>query len=329
MPQLGDGLPHLGGLRPVGVVFQEFLEHVGGFTPLAAAQMNLGQQKLGMGEVGRIDLARALEILLGEIHAAQPEIGLAKLRVGQGVVGAGEHGAQVVVGGFIELVHGHQHASEVDQGLEGRRVLLERLAETFLGAVELARLVGDGSQLVPRHRELRRYGDGVFEALGGGLGIVPLKVLLGLLVLAQGRVRNGQLGSRDGVPAQGGGEFEVGILQIEGEGNPAAGVGRGGADFHRAARFSTPCNEHGDGVIVGAEILEAEPAGGVTHGGGSEGIAGAEQRDGSPPWRPELAGKLEERVGRESRHCQYREQQKPKHASIRLYRPWRRRSCRR
>jgi hypothetical protein len=53
------------------VVPQEFLEHVGGFAALAAAKMNLGQHKLGMGEVRRIDLARALKILLSEVHALE------------------------------------------------------------------------------------------------------------------------------------------------------------------------------------------------------------------------------------------------------------------
>jgi len=76
----------------IGVVFQEFVEHAGGFAALAAAQVDLGQQKLGMGEVRGIDLACALEVLFGEVHASQPEIGLAELRVCQGVVGAREHG---------------------------------------------------------------------------------------------------------------------------------------------------------------------------------------------------------------------------------------------
>jgi len=61
------------GLRPVGVILEEFLEDVGSFAPLAAAQVDLGQQKLGMGEVGRIDLARSLEILLARSIRPSPK----------------------------------------------------------------------------------------------------------------------------------------------------------------------------------------------------------------------------------------------------------------
>jgi len=44
-------------------------------------------------------------------------------------------------------------------------------------------------RLIPGYGELRVYLDSGLEALGGGSGIVPFKVLLRLLVLAQGRVR--------------------------------------------------------------------------------------------------------------------------------------------
>jgi hypothetical protein len=147
---------------------------------------------------------------------------------------------------------------------------------TFLGSVEFARLVGNGSQFVPGRGEPRGHLDGVLEALHGGIEIVPLEVLLRLQVFVQGGLRNGQLGGRDGVLGYGGGEIEVGILQIEGEGNPPVGVGGGGTHFHRAARFSAPRDEHGDGVIVGAEFLEAEAAGDVAESNGGEGVLGAE-----------------------------------------------------
>ena len=120
------------------------------------------------------------------------------------------------------------------------------------------------------------YLDGVFEAFHGGIGMAPFKVLLGLLVLAQSGVRNGQLAGRDGVLACGAGGFEVGISQIDGEGNPPVGVGCGGAHFHRAPRLSAARDEHGDGIIVWPEFLEGEAAGGVGDGCGGEGMIGAE-----------------------------------------------------
>ena len=157
-------------------------------------------------------------------------------------------------------------------------------------------------------------------ALGGGIGVAPFEILLGLLVLAQSGVRNGQLADGDGVLGNGAGGLEVGILQIEGERNPPVGTGRGGTYFHRSARFPAARDEDGDGVIVGLEILEGEAAGGVALGGGGEGTPGGEYGDGGAAGRQELTGKVEERVGSEGRRCEHRGQEKTKHAPIRLYR---------
>jgi len=56
----------------------------------------------------------------------------------------------------------------------------------------------------------------------------------------------------------GAGGFEVGIFQIEGEGDPPVGVGGGGAHFHGAASFPTAGDEDGDGVIVGRRFLKVK-----------------------------------------------------------------------
>ena len=129
--QFGDSLAHFDGLRPIGVVAEEILEVGGGGAALAAPQVNLGQEQLGMREVRRIELARPLEIFERQIEVTNLEIGLAELRVSQGIVAPSENGADIVIERVVKAVHGDQHATQVYQRLVRFRFLLKGLPRQF------------------------------------------------------------------------------------------------------------------------------------------------------------------------------------------------------
>src|ERR1017187_5628578 len=91
LPELADLLAHFGGLGPVRMVLEEIFEIVGGGGAIAAPEMDLRQEKLGVREMRRIDFARRDEVLLGQLHLPQLEVSHAELRVGQRIPWTDQH----------------------------------------------------------------------------------------------------------------------------------------------------------------------------------------------------------------------------------------------
>jgi len=86
---------------------QECLCHNG--VAIAAPEVDFGQEKLGVGKMGGIDLPRGNEVLFGQIPLAQPKVGHAELRVGQGIGGTDQHGIHVVLPGLVKVVQVDHH----------------------------------------------------------------------------------------------------------------------------------------------------------------------------------------------------------------------------
>ena len=58
----------------IGVMFQKLFQHESGFALLASPQMDLGEKKLGVREVRRIERPRALQVLHGGIELPEFEV---------------------------------------------------------------------------------------------------------------------------------------------------------------------------------------------------------------------------------------------------------------
>src|SRR5690242_7135215 len=85
--QLANSLSHSLRLGPVGMMRQKILQRIRCSDWVTSADVNLGQDQLGVGKVRRIDSAGLLQMFDREVELAQQEISHAQLRVRKRVVG--------------------------------------------------------------------------------------------------------------------------------------------------------------------------------------------------------------------------------------------------
>ena len=169
-----------------------------------------------MRKVRRVELARPLQVH-GGVELPQFGIRHAELRVGQRVVGTRQRGVNVHLQRFIQLVQRDQHAAQIDQRFVRRGVLPQRPAETVLGQREAPRLIGDGTQSIPRVGELRRQFYGVLQMFLGGVHVALLQIMLRVHIVAQCALGDFELPHRDGVPPAIIGGVEIGVSQSDGQ----------------------------------------------------------------------------------------------------------------
>ena len=198
-------------------MLQELFQHESGFALLAAPQMDLGEEKLWVREVRRIERARALQVLHGSVELPEFEVRHAKLRVGQRVAWARQRGVNVDLQRFIQLVHGDQYAAQIYQRFVRRRILLQGMTKSLLGQRETVRLIRDRSQRVPGGGELRRQLHRVLQMLLGGLHVALLQIALRVRKSRNRAIGDGEFARGDGVPAAVAGSIEIVLLQDDGK----------------------------------------------------------------------------------------------------------------
>ena len=117
--------------------------------------------------------------------------------------------------------------------------------------------------------------------LFGRVRVVIAQILLGFRIFVERLGRNRQLAGGHGVlAAHGIGEFEIGLLEMEHQGDAPVRVGGAGSHLGGLAGFSAPGLEDRDDVGAGWQLAEVEAAAGVAQSGGFKRAGRTEQGDG-------------------------------------------------
>ena len=201
------------------------------------------------------------EILLGQIQLAHVEVRHTQLRVSQRIAGPGQCGVEIVLQGLIELIQIERYTAQIHERLERIGSGIESLAEAIFRAGIVARLVGNGTQVIPGVGELRRHLHRALKMRDCVFHVAARKALPGFVELAAGPIRDGQLLGRDSdTTAKAVARFEVGIVNLHLEFDAIPGVGLARTDLDRAPDFSARRDEDAESVSAGQQVAESKCA---------------------------------------------------------------------
>jgi len=174
---------HAFGEVTVGVVLQILLQF---FDPLFVPALNeveIGELNLRRREVPGIKRLGLPEVRLGLFKIPQPEVAFTQLRVGECVLGRPFDGPLVNLERLGILTNREKRAAQIDERPVGPRIFDERPPEVLFSRGEIACLVRDDPQLIPRLGVMRREIESAEEMPFRALDVILAQSLEGLLDL--------------------------------------------------------------------------------------------------------------------------------------------------